>query len=233
MINNKKVMAIIPARGGSKRLLRKNVRSLAGKPLILWSIEAAIQSAYIDSVFVSTDDTEIANVAKKCGADVPELRPLELASDTATTESVLNYTLQKYGKDFDVIILLQPTSPLRTSKHIDEAIEMFNEKSAFSIVSVTQCEHSPLWANTLPENNQLDGFLPVDARKRSQELKKYYRLNGAIYIYNVAEITTHGFNSFVPNSYAYIMNNKSSIDIDCQDDFDYANFCLNSGCTNE
>ncbi|CAE6880905.1 Cytidylyltransferase [Vibrio sp. B1FIG11] len=120
MIDGKKVLAFIPARGGSKRLPRKNILPIAGKPLIGWSIDAAKGSEYIDDIFISTDDQEIADVAAGLGIPAPELRPEHLASDTASTANVLTYTLEKFGTDFDIVILLQPTSPLRTSQHIDQ-----------------------------------------------------------------------------------------------------------------
>lgn len=157
MIDGKKVIALIPARGGSKRLPRKNVLPLNGKPLIAWSIDAANNCPYIDKVLVSTDDQEIADVALQFGAEVPELRPEHLASDTAKTESVLIYTLEKFGKGDEILVLLQPTSPLRTTQHINEALELFIEKQALSVVSVTPCEHSPLWSNTLPEDGSMGG----------------------------------------------------------------------------
>ena len=121
MINGKKIIALIPARGGSKRLPRKNVLPLNGKPLIGWTIDAAKGSNYVDEVFVSTDDVEIADIASKYGANVPGLRPAHLPSETATTESVLLHTLERVGSDADILILLQPTSPLRTARHVDEA----------------------------------------------------------------------------------------------------------------
>lgn len=159
MIDGKKVIALIPARGGgSKRLPRKNVLPLNGKPLIAWSIDAANNCPYIDKVLVSTDDQEIADIALQFGgAEVPELRPEHLASDTAKTESVLIYTLEKFGKGDEILVLLQPTSPLRTTQHINEALELFIEKQALSVVSVTPCEHSPLWSNTLPEDGSMGG----------------------------------------------------------------------------
>lgn len=168
MINGKRVIAIIPARGGSKRLPRKNILPLGGKPLIGWTIEAAQNSIYVDDVFVSTDDQEIADVASQFGVNVPGLRPEELSTDTATTQSVLFYTLEKYSKDASIVVLLQPTSPFRNSGHIDQAIESLVEKSAFSVVSVTPCEHPPQWANTLPDNGSMKDFLRLGDGKRSQ-----------------------------------------------------------------
>ncbi|RYU67840.1 acylneuraminate cytidylyltransferase family protein [Aliivibrio finisterrensis] len=226
MINNKKVMAIIPARGGSKRLPRKNVLPLKGKPLIGWTIEAAQQSKYIDTVFVSTDDQEIAEVAKQFGVDVPELRPEYLASDIATTQSVIFYTLETFGKDVDVALILQPTSPLRTAKHIDEAIEMLINKNAESIVSVTPCEHPPQWANTLPSDGSMGEFLRPEAFQRSQDLGEPYRLNGAIYVYDTIQLKERGEMLYTDKTFAYVMENKKSVDIDTQLDFEYAEFLI-------
>ena len=221
-----KVLAIIPARGGSKRLPNKNILDLCGKPLIAWSISAAKKSKYVNDIIVSTDDIEIAKVAKKYGANVPELRPEELASDTATTQSVIMYTLEKFGKDADLVIILQPTSPLRDHIHLDQAIELYLKKGAFSVVSVTPCEHSPLWSNTLPEDRCLKDFLRVDQLKRSQDLEQYFRLNGAIYIYNAAELSKLGVLEYGKSSYAYVMDRTSSIDIDDYMDFKMAKFFL-------
>lgn len=226
MIDNKKVMAIIPARGGSKRLPRKNVLSLNGKPLIAWTIEAAQKSKYIDTVFVSTDDPEIADVSQKFGVDVPELRPEKLASDTATTESVLFYTLNKFGSDVDIIVILQPTSPLRTAQHIDEALELFIKKEAFSVVSVTPCEHSPLWANTLPKDGSMRGFLRPEALQRSQDLEEFYRLNGALYFFDVDKLNNIGGILYTSESFCYVMSNNVSIDIDNRLDFELVEFFM-------
>lgn len=224
MINGKKVLAIIPARGGSKRLPRKNILPLGSKPLIGWTIEAAQNSCYIDDIFISTDDQEIADVAGQWGVTVPELRPEELSTDIATTKSVLLYTLEKYGKGSDIVILLQPTSPFRTALHIDEAIESLNERSAFSIVSVTPCEHPPEWMNKLPENNSMKSFIRSTEGSRSQDLGESFRLNGAIYVFDAHAVLASGDIGYREDTYAYKMSNEYSIDIDNQIDFDMAEF---------
>ncbi|MFA0133205.1 acylneuraminate cytidylyltransferase family protein [Vibrio splendidus] len=226
MLNDKKIMAFIPARGGSKRLPRKNVLPLAGKPLINWSIEAGKKSQYIDRVFVSTDDKEIADVACQLDAELPELRPAELASDTAKTEDVLLYSLKKFAPDVDVVVLLQPTSPLRTAEHIDEALELFMEQEAFSVVSVTPCEHPPLWSNTLPKDNSMGDFIRPEALSRSQDISQYYRLNGAIYIFDVKKLREHNEIRYTSETYAYVMDNDVSFDIDTEIDFDLAQFFM-------
>lgn len=226
MINSKKVLAIIPARGGSKRLPRKNILPIGGKPLIAWTIDAAKNSEYIDNVFVSTDDDEIRSVAMVYGASVPELRPKELASDTASTDSMLFYTLKKYGFGNDIVILLQPTSPLRTEKNIDEALELYIEKNAFSVVSVTPCAHSPLWANTLPDDSNMKDFIKDGGLQRSQDLERYFRLNGAIYIFDIQRLLRYGKICYTDKSFAYKMSAFSSVDIDEELDFDFAELLL-------
>lgn len=226
MLDGKKVIAVIPARGGSKRLPKKNILPLGGKPLIGWTIEAAQISDYVDEIVISTDDKEIANVASQFGIKVPELRPEELSTDTATTQSVLFYTLEKYGKDADIVILLQPTSPFRSANHIDQAIESLVERSAFSVVSVTPCEHPPQWANTLPANDSMKDFLRMGSGKRSQDLGEAFRLNGAIYVYDVHRLLAIGEMAYREDTYAYKMPNEASIDIDNQTDFDMAEFFL-------
>ncbi|WP_104038653.1 acylneuraminate cytidylyltransferase family protein [Vibrio jasicida] len=227
MIDGKKVLAFIPARGGSKRLPRKNILPIAGKPLIGWSIDAAKGSEYIDDIFISTDDQEIADVAAGLGIPAPELRPEHLASDTASTANVLTYTLEKFGTNFDIVILLQPTSPLRTSQHIDQALELFIEKQAFSVVSVTPCEHPPLWSNTLPDNGSMENFIRPEALKRSQDLGSFYRFNGAIYIFDVEKLLEYQEICYTSESFAFVMENKDSFDIDQQFDFELAEFFLN------
>lgn len=227
MINGKKVLAVIPARGGSKRLPRKNVLPLNGKPLIGWSIEAAQSSQYIDQILVSTEDQEIASVSSQFGASVPELRPKHLASDTAKTECVLVYTLEKFGNEADILLLLQPTSPLRNGRHIDEALELFVKKQALSVVSVTPCEHSPLWANTLPKDNSMGSFMPLEGLNRSQDLGFFYRLNGAIYVFDTDDLLEKRMISYGSQTYAYKMENRYSIDIDELLDFEITEFLLN------
>ena len=218
---NKTFLAIIPARGGSKRLPRKNILDLCGKPLISWSIEAALKSKYISKVVVSSDDEEILNISSNFGADIIK-RPYELANDTATTFDTVKHTIDNF-ENYDYIVLLQPTSPLRNEKHIDEAIELLEEKQADAIVSVCEMDHSPLWSNTLPKDGNMRGFLREEIlNKRSQDLEKYYRLNGAIYICKTDKLLENKSFFLKDNIFAYIMDRKSSIDIDEEIDFLFA-----------
>lgn len=223
MIKDKKVLAIIPARGGSKRLPRKNALPLAGKPLIAWTIKAALAVASITEVMVSTDDDEISCIAKVTGAQVPYKRSAELSSDTASSIAVvidvLNYYKQQ-EREFDYVILLQPTSPLRTDKDIESAIELLEAKQADAIVSVCPVEHSPLWSNTLPEDDSLNNFISNEIKStRSQDLPEYYRLNGAIYICRVEKLLEEQSFFLADNIFAYKMTTEASVDIDNHIDF--------------
>jgi len=221
MYQNKTFLAIIPARGGSKRLPRKNILDLNGKPLIAWTIEAGFKSKYIDKVVVTSDDEEILDISKDYGAEIIR-RPDELASDTATTFDAIKHAIDNLEK-YDYIVLLQPTSPLRNEKHIDEAIELLESRNADAIVSVCEMDHSPLWSNTLPEDGSMNSFLRDDVlNKRSQDLEKNYRLNGAIYICETNKLLENKGFFLKNNIFAYKMDGKSSIDIDEEIDFKIA-----------
>jgi len=220
-------IAIIPARGGSKRLPGKNLLALAGKPLIAWTIEAAIGSGIFDRVVVSTDDQQIAKVATQYGAEVPFLRPAGLATDTTPTIDVLIHAIQELSVNDRIrwshLACLQPTSPLRTADNIRQAAELLEAKSADAVISVCQTEHSPLWANTLPENLSLTGFIPEQVQKTpSQQLPVYYRLNGAIYFCQIERMLNEQ-TLFLPTSaFAYVMSREDSIDVDDPIDFELA-----------
>lgn len=221
MYTNKTFLAIIPARGGSKRLPRKNILDLCGKPLIAWSIKAGLNSKYIDKVVVSSDDDDILNISLNFGAETIK-RPIDLANDTATTFDAIKHTIENVEK-YDYIVLLQPTSPLRNEKHIDEAIELLENKKADAIVSVCEMDHSPLWSNTLPKDGNMSNFLKDEIlNKRSQDLEKYYRLNGAIYICKTEKLLEEKSFFLKENIFAYVMDRKSSVDIDEEMDFNMA-----------
>ena len=223
-------VAIIPARGGSKRLPGKNMMLIAGKPLIGWTIEAAIESGVFARVVVSTDSWEIAVLAAQFGAEVPFMRPDELTQDDTPTVDVMIHAVKELRKDDSTwthIACLQPTSPLRTAQNIREAVKQLEEKQADAIVSVCKSEHSPLWSNTLPENLSLDGFIPQNIQKTpSQQLPAYYRLNGALYFCNIRRMLEERTLFLNSGAYAYVMSRKDSIDIDDQVDFDLAGIYL-------
>ena len=230
MINGKSVLAIIPARGGSKGLPGKNIKELCGKPLIAWTIEQAKSCSDIDRVVVSTDDENISEVAKKHGAEVPFIRSAELASDTASTIDVIFHTVEWFKKHEDYhheyILLLQPTSPLRTVKDIERAIQTLKDKNAQAIVSVCEADHHPWWSNILPEDSNMKDFLrPEILNKRRQDLPIFYRLNGAIYLAETEYL--YEYNGFLgPDTFAYKTPKEHSIDIDSDMDFKLASLLL-------
>jgi CMP-N,N'-diacetyllegionaminic acid synthase len=236
VINNKTVLAVIPARIGSKRLPRKNILPLSGKPLVGWTISAAKDCKYIDKIFVSTDDQEIADKSKQFGVDIPFLRSRELSVDSATSmDVVLNVLreLEGLGDYYDYIVLLQPTSPLRTAEHITMAIEQLIKKNQDAVISVCQAEHHPLWCNRLPDDGSMHNFLRSDLHnKRSQDLSNYYRLNGAIYICDVNKLKAEKTFLLSNKCSAFIMSQESSVDIDTKIDFQYAKILLENLSSN-
>jgi len=225
MYKSQTFLAIIPARGGSKRLPKKNILDLKGKPLIAYSIEAGLQSKYIDKVIVSSDDDEILDTSKAFGAEIIK-RPDALASDTATSFDAIKHTIENTEK-YDYIVLLQPTSPLRSALQIDEAIELLETKEANAIVSVCEMDHSPLWSNTLPKDGNMSGFLRDEVlNKRSQDLETYYRVNGAIYICKTEKLLEEESFFLKENIYGFVMDRESSVDIDETIDFKLAEWII-------
>lgn len=191
MYKNKKILAIIPARGGSKGLPGKNIRPLMGKPLIAWSIEHAQKSKYIDEIFISTDSREIADVAEKYGAPCPELRPEYLASDKSPSSEFIVYTLNKYineGKSFDYFILLEPTSPLRDVEDVDRSIEMIvdnPENDSIVGVAMSGTIH-PSYMVTVNNEGRLQPYAPGERAHRRQDLPKVYFFEGSVYVSKVS-----------------------------------------------
>lgn len=231
MNNPSPYIAIIPARGGSKRLPGKNVMMIAGKPLIGWTIEAALESKVFSRVVVSTDSWEIAVLAAQFGAEVPFMRPEELARDDTPSIDFLIHAANELmaGKQnhWTHLACLQPTSPLRSAVNIREAVKLLDEKQADAVISVCKSEHSPLWSNTLPGTLSLDGFIPEAVQKTpSQQLPAYYRLNGALYFCSIPRMMEEKTLFLKSGAYAYVMSRKDSIDIDDQVDFDLAGLYL-------
>lgn len=223
-----KNIAIIPARSGSKGLKDKNVRDLCGKPLIAYSIEAAHRTGQFDEIMVSTDSEQYAEIAKKYGANVPFLRSAATAGDTASSWDMVEEVLQGFeqiGREFDTFCLLQPTSPLRTSDDISAAYELYYAKNATTVVSLCELEHPISWCGLLGENSSLDGFIKREQGKQRQTQKKYYRVNGAIYIVSISEFRKDAF-LYRENAYAYIMPKERSVDIDTESDFRFAEFLM-------
>lgn len=213
---NKKILAIIPARAGSKGIKDKNIVDLNGKPLIAYSIESALKSKYIDKVVVSTDGQNIAKVAKEYGAEIPFLRPEYLASDKAKTIDVVIHCVEeihKSGQQYDYVVLLQPTQPLRKSWHIDEAIELIIKKDEDALVSVSKVKDHPILMRTVDKNGYAINLLSESSTVRRQDFPEFYKVNGAIYINKINE-NFNNKTSLNDNKLVYTMDEKYDIDID-------------------
>lgn len=215
------LLAIIPARGGSKGVPRKNVRRLLGKPLLAYSIEAAVGSTYIDKIVVSTDDAEIAEISKNFNVDVIR-RPKELAMDDSPTIDTVMHVLNSLEKRFkiDIVVLLQPTSPVRTSNDIDQAIELFieNIESCDSLVSVKEFEPSPFLSMKIDKGHLKPYFDDKYFRRRRQELPPLFVPNGSIYI-STKEKLFENKTFYGKKILPYVMSSKKSVDIDSDLDF--------------
>lgn len=224
MYKNNSFLAIIPARGGSKGLPGKNIKELCGKPLVAWSIEAGLKSKYVDEVMTSTDDEKIAEISKKYGASVPFLRPSELASDTATTFDAVKHTIDYYKnelkKEFDYIVLLEPTSPLREVFDIDMAIEILLESRADSIVGICKTEsQNPAFLVSKNENGLISGYENKDmVVLRRQEIKDVYFFEGTIYV-SKTDVLLDKKTFYHDNTIGYEVPKYKSLEIDDIIDF--------------
>lgn len=228
---NDNVLVIIPARGGSKGIPRKNIKPLNGKPLIYYAIDTARAITADENICVSTDDVEIKSVVEAYGLKVPFLRPDELATDTAGSYEVLLHALdyfEKQGKKYDIVLLLQVTSPFRTAEQVKEALELFrqtNDKDAM-VVSVKECPSNPYY--DIFEEDQ-NGFLQISKGDgtiyRRQDAPKVYEYNGAIYIMD-ARTLKHTHMHKIPHRVKYVMDAKSSFDLDTMQDWQMAEMML-------
>ena len=216
------LVAIIPARGGSKGIPNKNLREFKGKPLIQWTIEQAHKSEYIDRVVVSTDNNEIANISRKLGAEVPFIRPNYLAKDTSSMIETVIYTLDNL-KEINDLILLQPTSPLRRVDDINNIVRLRSDNDRSSAVSVKEISDYPEWMIRIKNNHLLKYCSDTQSSKRRQDLEKIYILNGSLYLTTRRHLYTN--QSFISyETIPYIMNKEFSIDIDDESDWNYAEF---------
>jgi len=219
MYNSKTFLAVIPARGGSKGIPGKNIIDFLGKPLIAHSIDAAMKSKYVDKVIVNTDDNKISSISTSYGADVI-IRPKELASDTSPTIDVLLHTLSLLDIEYDAVVLLQPTSPLRREIHIDKAIEMYDKSGLSSLASICPVEKSPLLVRSISLDGKLMPLLQSRSDMRRQDMPSFYQVNGAIYINDISKLHKHS--SLNDNEVGYVMTRESSIDIDVISDLHLA-----------
>ncbi|KGX86177.1 acylneuraminate cytidylyltransferase family protein [Pontibacillus litoralis] len=222
------MLAIIPARGGSKGVPRKNIKDLAGKPLIYYAIKAAQKSNHISKVIVSTDDQEIAEIAQSFGAEVPFMRPAHLASDNAKAIDSYIYTIETINQQLndrnnliEEFVVLQPTSPFRSSLDIDKAIEIFYKNKADSVISVVKSEHPPQWYKRIADNGIIEDYFTSDNGLNRQEYNVTYIPNGAIYIFNYS-LLKEKYSYYTNQTYPYIMSEESSLDIDTLIDFKLA-----------
>lgn len=218
-----RILVVIPARGGSKGLPGKNVKPLCGKPLIYYSIDIARYFVEDEDICVSTDDLTIKDIVEKYSLRVPFLRPSELASDTATTNDVLQHAIDYYrlqGKTYDIILLLQPTSPLRSVEQVRDALSIYNETYDM-IVSVNESHSAAVICN---ENKEGFLFPTLTQATRRQDVETYYEYNGAIYIINVNSLLIKGLSKF-DKQIKFVMSVESSIDIDTPLDW-YLTECI-------
>lgn len=219
MIDHKNVLAVIPARGGSKGLPRKNILELAGKPLLAWSIEAAQRSRFIDRLILSSEDEQIIATARHWGCEVPVVRPVELAGDEAPTSAALLHALDNLDRQYDYLVLLQPTSPLREAGDIDRCIEKCHQNKAPACVSVTETDKNPAWMFYLEGQQRLEPVLGTwDFPTRRQDLRPAFTLNGAVYVAETAWFRQH--QTFLDRkTIAHPMPKERSLDIDTELDF--------------
>ncbi len=225
MIDGLKVLAVVPARGGSKGLPRKNVLDLAGRPLIAWTLDAARESRLIDRCVVSTDDEQIATVARAYGGDVPFMRPAELSTDTAETYDALKHALEQLP-GYDILVTLQPTSPLRIAEDIDQALRAMQRHNAPACISVVEPAKSPYWSYRINDDNRLEPLMhPEYSTMRRQDLPAAYVLNGAVYATRIGWMLEHQ-NAFSELTVPYVMPAERSIDIDNAFDMEVAALIL-------
>lgn len=225
MFIGKTILAIIPARGGSKGVPRKNIRLLAGKPLIAWTIDEAKKSKYIDRLILSSEDEEIIKVAKEYGCEVPFKRPFELAQDHTPGIEPVIHVLNTLGEKYDYVVLLQPTSPLRTVEDIDGCIQYCIKTESCACVSVTEAQQNPYWMYKM-DNNKLKPFVQSgEIINRRQDLPKIYVLNGAVYVAETKFINEN--RSFLTEeTVGYMMSGENSVDIDTEMDFAYCEWFI-------
>lgn len=224
-VDRARVLGVIPARGGSKGLPGKNLRELGGRPLIAWTIDAALRARSLSRVIVSTDDEAIASAAQSRGCEVPFERPAHLATDEATSIDVLRHALESMDATFDYAVLLQPTSPFRTTEDIDACVTACTRDGFPACVSVTEAAKPPHWMFTRSDEGRLVPVLPGGLKTRRQDYATVYALNGAIFVVEVAWFSAHG--ALVHgDAYAYPMPEERSLDIDTAYDLKLANLIL-------
>lgn len=225
------MLAIIPARGGSKGVPGKNIKLLCGKPLIAYTIEAAVAAKTIDRIILSTDDPEIAKIVIKYNVEIPFMRPKELAQDNSLAIDNYIYTIERLNREFNCnyeeFVVLLPTVPLRTSEDIDKAVELFSQKNAESVISSTTLYHPLEWIFSINDDGIIQRNNEIDIKKmmNRQESKHAYIPNGAVYVFKYSLLKEK--NSYYSDkTYAYVMPPERSVDIDTELDFKFAEFLI-------
>jgi CMP-N,N'-diacetyllegionaminic acid synthase len=230
VIGSSTILALVPARGGSKGVPRKNIRVIGGKPMIAWTIEAARASRYIDQLVLSSDDPAIMDIAIECGCEVPFVRPAELASDQADAMSVIRHAIDTLPERFDYVVLLQPTSPMRRTQDIDAAIERCVASGAPACVSICEAEKSPFWMLELDAKGIVHPLFPADQiPHRRQDARAVFALNGAVYVARTDHLRLGG-TFLAPGAIGYPMPKERSLDVDTELDLAIADFLLQRAC---
>lgn len=221
MIKNQSVLALITARGGSKGIPGKNIKPLAGKPLIGWSIEAALASRYVDRVVVSSEDAGIVAVARRHGAEVPFIRPSALAEDDTPSMDVIVHALEALSEDYDYLLLLQPTSPFRTARDIDDALERSVSEGTPLMISVARLKKHPMFMYKINAGKLVPFIENSGVQLRRQDMPDAYEHNGAIYIAKVPYLLKErSFNT--SEASPYVMEGAVNLDIDTPEDWERA-----------
>ncbi len=226
MMDDKRILAMIPARGGSKGVHRKNLACICGKPLIAWSIDEALKSRYIDRLILSSEDAEIIQIASELGCDVPFVRPNSLAQDDTPMIEVVSHALSILGEGFSYLVLLQPTSPLRNAQDIDTCIQHCLASNAKACISMTEASKSPFWMYSVSETGYLVPFMDNDKQyTRRQDIPKAFIPNGAVYVSEIDFLRERS--AFITDqTKAYIMPAERSFDIDSRLDMEICEFLL-------
>jgi len=227
MYQGKTVLALITARGGSKGIPGKNIKYLADKPLINWTIDAAKKSAYIDRLILSSDDDNIMQQALSAGCEVPFKRPAELSMDSSNSMDVIVHALEQLTEEYDYLLLLQPTSPFRTVAQIDAIIEQGIGSETDITVSVTESKKHPAFMYTL-DGNKLLPVINTQQQKRRQDMPKVYEHNGALYLASIPHLLrAKKFNG--EGVAAFLMDTLSSVDLDEPCDWEFAEYLIMKG----
>ncbi|AGF79647.1 CMP-N-acetylneuraminic acid synthetase [Desulfocapsa sulfexigens DSM 10523] len=227
MYKQKKILALITARGGSKGILKKNIKLLGDKPLICWTIEAALHSQYIDRLILSSDDFEIIEIAKMANCEVPFTRPKYLAEDETSSMDVIMHALEQIEEEYDYLLLLQPTSPFRTTQQIDNIIATCLDEECGMMISVARLKKHPMFMYRL-NGQYLESLMDTQQQLRRQDMPAAYEHNGALYLAEI-DLLKRVKSYTIPEAYAFIMTGVANLDIDDQEDWQYAEFLIEKG----